>query len=151
RRGMRPTVALVAPIAAGLVVAVAGLAGARRAPPTPARAPVAATLSSAPLTKTNAASCAPCHARQVAERERSVMAHAAKSPLFGALESLVEEEVGKDFRCPNGAGVLRRSGGDTCRDERTGIAVTGAGGEHWCVNCHAAGDNLGSTMPPWSA
>jgi hypothetical protein len=80
------------------------------------------------------------------------MAHAAKSPLFGALESLVEEQVGRDARlCPNGAGVLRKAEGDTCRDEKTGLTFTGSGGEHWCVNCHSAGDNLGSTMPAWSA
>src|SRR4029079_8416381 len=37
------------------------------------------------------------------------------------------------------------------RDEKTGVTVTGAGGEHWCVNCHAAGDNLATTVPAWSA
>lgn len=79
------------------------------------------------------------------------MAHAAKSPLYGALESLVEEEVGRDASCPNGAGVLRKSGSDACRDERTGLAVTGAGGEHWCVNCHAPGENLRAEMPAWGA
>jgi hypothetical protein len=35
--------------------------------------------------------------------------------------------------------------------DKTGATITGAGGEHWCVNCHAAGDNLGSTVPAWSA
>lgn len=80
------------------------------------------------------------------------MAHSVKSPLFGALESVVEEQVGRDARCPNGAGILRRAGtGDVCRDDGSGIAVTGSGGEHWCVNCHAAGDNLRSSMPAWSA
>ncbi len=105
----------------------------------------------APLTSTTAADCAPCHSRHVAEWERSVMAHAAKSPLFGALESVVEEQVGRDDRCPNGAGILRRAGGDACRDERTGSAVTGSGGEHWCVNCHAMGENLRAAMPAWNA
>ena len=111
----------------------------------PAIRPVAALASTAAL------DCAPCHARHVAEWQRSVMAHAAKSPLFGALESLVEEQVGRDARCPNGAGILRRASSDVCRDERTGIAVTGSGGEHWCVNCHAPGENLRSAMPAWSA
>ena len=77
------------------------------------------------------------------------MAHASRSPLFGALESLIEEQAGRDARCPNGAGILRKVGADACRDDRTGLSVTGAGGEHWCVNCHAASDNLGSTMPAW--
>ena len=79
------------------------------------------------------------------------MAHASKSPLFGALESVVEEQVGRDARCPNGAGVLRKNGGDACRDERSGLVLTGAGGEEWCVNCHAPGENLKSTMPAWTA
>ncbi len=138
------------PIVAGLAIAGAGLAASRSAdaPPPPEKKAIAAQR---PLEKTNAAACGGCHARQVAEWERSIMAHAAKSPLFGALESLIEEQVGKDDRCPNGAGVLRRSGGDVCRDERTGLALTGTGGEHWCVNCHSAGDNLRSTVPAWSA
>lgn len=137
------------PIAVGLAIAGAGLAASRRPeppPPTPAR-----LLSRAPLQKTTAESCAPCHARQVAEWSRSVMAHSVKSPLFGALESVVQEQVGRDDRCPSGAGVLRKASGDVCRDEKTGLALTGTGGEHWCVNCHSAGDNLGSTVPAWSA
>src|SRR5579863_4407632 len=56
---------------------------------------------------TRAADCAPCHAREVAQWSASAMAFAARSPLVGALESLVEEQVGRDERCPNGAGVLR--------------------------------------------
>ena len=32
------------------------------------------------------------------------MAHAAKSPLFGALESLIEEQVGREVRCPERGG-----------------------------------------------
>lgn len=141
----------VGPIAIGLMIAGGGLA-ASRAPKTPSVAldrPRAAFTGSA-LSKTTAEACAPCHARQVAEWERSVMAHAVKSPLFGALESAVEEQAGRDDRCPSGAGILRRAGGDACRDERTGITVTGAGGEHWCVNCHSAGDNLKDTVPAWS-
>lgn len=71
--------------------------------------------------------------------------------MFGSLESVVEEQVGRDARCPNGAGVLRRAGGDVCRDEKTGLTLTGTGGEHWCVNCHAAGDNIATSVPAWSA
>jgi hypothetical protein len=103
------------------------------------------------MQKTTAEACAGCHAQQVAEWQRSVMAHAVKSPLFGALESVVEEQVGREDRCPNGAGVLRKASGDVCRDEKTGLALTGTGGEHWCVNCHSAADNLKSTVPAWSA
>jgi len=141
-----------APIALGLVVAGGALAS-RGAPGDETKSPPNATVRAAaerPLTSTSSETCAPCHARQVAEWQRSVMAHAAKSPLFGALESLVEEQVGREAACPNGAGVLRKTGGDVCRDDKTGRATTGTGGEHWCVNCHSAGDNLGSTMPAWN-
>jgi hypothetical protein len=150
----RPAWMAAWPIALGLavaggIVAAAGLPAA--SPAASSRAPVVGPA--APLTSTASSDCTACHAREVAEWQRSVMAHAMKSPLYGALESLVEEQVGRDERCPNGAGVLRRNGGDVCRDEKTGITVTGAGGEHWCVNCHAPGDNLKaqSAVPPWSA
>jgi hypothetical protein len=46
---------------------------------------------------------------------------------------------------------LRKAGGDVCRDEKSGLPVTGTGGEHWCVNCHAPGENLRATMPAWGA
>jgi hypothetical protein len=138
-----------APIAFGVVVAGAGLAASRQAPPSPVEQRALASVK--PIQRTTAESCAPCHARQVAEWQRSVMAHAVKSPLFGALESVVEEQVGRDDRCPNGAGVLRKAGDDVCRDEKSGLSVTATGGEHWCVNCHSAADNLGSTVPAWSA
>jgi hypothetical protein len=139
------------PIAVGLLVAIAGLVTSRAstAPP-PASTPIAIATQK-PLERTTADACAGCHTRQVTEWQRSVMAHAAKSPLFGALESVVEEQVGRDARCPNGAGVLRRASGDVCRDDKTGLTITGAGGEHWCVNCHAAGDNLATKVPAWSA
>lgn len=146
---------VAAPVVLGLVIAGAGLAASRapeRPPPIERHA-----LTQTPIQKTNAEACSPCHARQVAEWQRSVMAHSVKSPLFGALESAVEEQVGRDDRCPNGAGVLRKVGGDVCRDEKTGLTVTGTGGEHWCVNCHSAGDNLDgssagqSILPAWSA
>jgi hypothetical protein len=107
--------------------------------------------ASARLDGTTSEDCAPCHAREVAQWKASPMAYAAKSPLVGALESLVEEQVGRDDTCPNGAGVLRRRGGDACFDARSGVAETGAGGEHWCINCHAPGENLRASMPPWSA
>lgn len=96
--------------------------------------------------------CASCHPRQTAEWKRSVMAHAATSPLFQALEMLIESEIGRSDVCPEGAGVLRRADLRTaCRDANSGIAVTGSGGEHWCVNCHAASENLGHEVPAWDA
>ncbi len=137
-----------APIVLGLALAGAGLAASSRPPPVPVEK---RALSQAPLKKTTAEACAPCHARQVAEWSRSVMAHSVKSPLFGALESVVEEQVGRSDRCPSGAGVLRKASGDVCRDDKTGLTLTGTGGEHWCVNCHSAGDNVASTVPAWSA
>ena len=137
------------PIALGLVVASGAVAWSAGARPRSAEAPVTTkrAFSQAPLAKTTAEACGGCHAREVGEWQGSVMAHAAKSPLFGALESAVEEQVGKDDRCPAGAGVLRKAGADVCRDERTGLSVTGTGGEHWCVNCHSAVDNLRSRCP----
>ena len=139
------------PIAIG-AIATAAIFAAAPAPAPPTLKPSIAPLR---LAGTTAADCVACHAREVAEWERSVMAHAAKSPLFGALESAVEEQIGRDARCPNGAGVLRKSGGDVCRDEKSGLAVTGTGGEHWCVSCHAPGENSraigGGAMPAWSA
>src|SRR4029077_15338743 len=127
------------------VLALAGGVAASRKPESPLpNAPARSALVQAPLRKTTADACAGCHARQVAEWRRSVMAHAVKSPLFGALESVVEEQVGRDDRCPNGAGVLRKASAAVCREEKTGNPLTGTGGEHWCVNCHSAGDNLAS-------
>ena len=151
-RSRAPRLAMtLAPIAIGALVAIVGVASSRATETVPAR-PTVHVADQKPLERTTAEACQSCHAREVAEWQRSVMAHAAKSPLFGALESVVEEQVGRDARCPNGAGVLRRSGGDVCRDERTGRVVTGAGGEHWCVNCHTATDNVAaSNVPAWSA
>ncbi len=108
-------------------------------------------ISAATLHGTLAQDCASCHPREVSEWKRSVMAHASKSPLFGALESAVEEQIGRTSRCPLGAGVLRKSGGDACFDDRSGNRVTGSGGEGWCINCHAPGENLATTAPAWSA
>jgi len=82
--------------------------------------------------------CASCHPRQSAEWRRSVMAHAVDSPLFQALELLIEEQVGRSSNCPQGAGVLRRPELATaCLELTSGVSVTGSGGEGWCVNCHA--------------
>jgi hypothetical protein len=79
------------------------------------------------------------------------MAHAAQSPLFQSLEMLIEEQVGRAFGCPEGAGVLRASDGRTaCRDRQSGLPVTGSGGALWCVNCHAPGENLQAVLPPWN-
>jgi hypothetical protein len=95
--------------------------------------------------------CASCHPRQSAEWRRSVMAHAVDSPLFQALELLIEEQVGRSTNCPEGAGVLRRRELATaCLDLTTGVSVTGSGGEGWCVNCHAPGQNLGGESPRWN-
>ncbi|HEX4512594.1 MAG TPA: hypothetical protein VH054_03635 [Polyangiaceae bacterium] len=108
-------------------------------------------ISAATLHGTLSQDCASCHPREVSEWKRSVMAHASKSPLFGALESAVEEQIGRTSRCPQGAGVLRSPSGDACFDDRTGNRVTGAGGEGWCINCHAPGENLVKSAPAWSA
>jgi hypothetical protein len=139
------------PLGVGLVAALASLALA--APwngpePKPASSLTPATRA---LSSTTAADCAPCHAREVAEWQRSVMAFAGKSPLYGALESAVQEQVGRDARCPNGAGILRKVGADACRDSTSNITVTGSGGEHWCVNCHAPLENVSPRMPSWNA
>jgi eukaryotic-like serine/threonine-protein kinase len=100
----------------------------------------------------DARACETCHPRQSAEWRRSVMAHAADSPLFLSLEMLVEEQIGRSFACPGGAGILRTAGADpACRDPDSGRAVTGSGGEGWCVSCHAPGQNLGAVAPGWSA
>jgi hypothetical protein len=142
-------------VALPLVLAALAIAAlAAFSPSAPQSAPRPA-IRPARLAGTTPADCVGCHSREVAEWERSVMAHAAKSPLFGALESAVEEQIGRDARCPNGAGVLRKAGADVCRDERSGLATTASGGEHWCVSCHAPGENLrasgGAAMPAWNA
>src|SRR5580700_310458 len=140
---------IVAALAPPLGAAVLSLGILLAAPsPTLARR---ATVAPAHLAGARAEDCAPCHAREVAEWRGSAMAFAIRSPLVGALESLVEEQVGRDASCPSGAGVLRARGGDACIEARTGVSVTGAGGEGWCINCHAPGENLAPTMPSWSA
>ena len=137
------------PIGAGGAVALAALALLAPAPAAPRTITVAA---GAPLTaaRTAATDCAACHARQAAEWRRSVMAHSVKSPLFNALESLIEEQVGREDTCPNGAGILRRVDPATaCRDPQTRLPVTGSGGEHWCVNCHSPTEKIDVALPPW--
>lgn len=94
--------------------------------------------------------CRSCHSTEAAEWNGSVMAHASTSPLFGALESLIEEQVARSDDCPDGAGALRRAGAGACVDAR-GERVTGSGGEHWCVNCHVAGENVRAEVPTWEA
>ncbi len=103
------------------------------------------------LVRTRPEDCVGCHAQEVSEWRRSVMAHAAKSPLFGALDSAVQEQIGRDGDCPNGAGALRRVGASACRNPRTGVTVTGAGGEHWCTNCHAGTETARREVPAWEA
>ena len=105
----------------------------------------------AEIDATSPESCAPCHAREVVEWRRSVMSQASSSPLFGALESVVEEQVGKDDACPNGAGALRVAETNACIDSKTGVSKTGSGGEQWCVNCHAPGANVVSRRAGWNA
>jgi len=136
----------LAPPLGGALIALATLLA------TPVRAPAQRpAIADARLPGTRVEDCAPCHAREVAQWSASAMAYAARSPLVGALESAVEEQVGRETACPNGAGILRVRGVDACVDPRSGLATTGAGGEHWCVNCHAPGENLRASVPPWSA
>jgi len=118
------------------------------AAPRPTRALGAAALAFSD----SAARCESCHPRESAEWRRSVMAHASRSPLFQSLELLIEEQVGRSNDCPAGAGVLRRrEPGTDCRERTSGVPITGAGGEGWCVNCHAPGVNLDGRVPSWDA
>ncbi|MEO8877086.1 MAG: hypothetical protein ABI461_15950, partial [Polyangiaceae bacterium] len=130
--------ASLAPLLVGIAAAfIAFAARSEDAPIAPKISPVT------PVVDGRAEKCGSCHAREVAEWSRSAMAYAAKSPLYGGLESLVEEQFGKSETCPNGAGVLRNVGSDACLDPRTRTPITGAGGEDWCVNCHSPTTNLG--------
>lgn len=100
----------------------------------------------------SAEACESCHPRHTSEWRRSVMAHASTSPLFQALELLIEEQVGRSRDCPAGAGVLRRRDpANDCKDPASGRSLTGSGGEGWCVNCHAPAENLGRGLPAWNA
>ncbi|MBK8251166.1 MAG: hypothetical protein IPK82_00665 [Polyangiaceae bacterium] len=136
--------------AAAAVLAAAGAISLLSPPqekPKPVSVPAQAPLTAA---QTHSTDCGKCHSRQTAEWRRSVMAHAVKSPLFNALESLIEEQFARSFDCPNGAGALRKKDDRTaCRSSATGITLTGTGGEHWCVSCHAPSENLENAMPAW--
>lgn len=134
------------PIAAGVVIALLAMLGIGTKPEA-----VRERLRREPLRSgdTLARDCAACHPRQTGEWHRSVMSHASKSPLYQALEILIEEQVGRDFDCPNGAGILRGADGSACRDRSSGLPVTGSGGELWCVNCHAPAYNLEPNLPAW--
>lgn len=95
--------------------------------------------------------CATCHPRQTAEWKRSVMGHAAKSPLFQGLEILIEEQVGRSDDCPGGAGILRGADPRTaCRNPESDLPITGSGGELWCANCHTPRENLAAVLPAWN-
>jgi hypothetical protein len=136
----------VLPIACGILLAT----GLLWASSEPDEAPAKPSLKPWNLETSEAQTCGDCHARETQEWQRSVMAHAAKSPLYGSLESLVEEQVGRSDDCPEGAGVLRKPGVNACLDRTSGLRVTGSGGEHWCVNCHAPAENIAPTVPAWN-
>jgi hypothetical protein len=102
-------------------------------------------------TTANAETCASCHPRHASEWRGSVMAHAATSPLFQSLEQLITEQVGRSRDCPDGAGILRPAGALACRDGRSGVVVTGSGGEGWCSNCHLPKLSLGGGVPAFRA
>lgn len=100
--------------------------------------------------QTRPSDCATCHPRQTLEWRRSIMGQSARSPLFQALEMLIEEQVGRSNDCKHGAGVLRFADVDTtCKVPGTGRSITGAGGEGWCINCHSPQTNLGEQVLPW--
>ncbi|MBV1859909.1 MAG: hypothetical protein KUG77_15970, partial [Nannocystaceae bacterium] len=100
--------------------------------------------------RTRPSDCATCHPRQTLEWRRSIMGQSARSPLFQALEILIEEQVGRNNDCKHGAGVLRFADVDTtCKVPGTGRSITGAGGEGWCINCHSPQTNLGDQVAPW--
>jgi eukaryotic-like serine/threonine-protein kinase len=137
----------VLPVVAGLALAAVALAAIARAPEKPKRVLVREPLRAG---EALTGDCAGCHPRQTGEWHRSVMAHSVKSPMFQALEILVEEQVGREFDCPEGAGILRRADPATaCRDRVSGLLVTGSGGELWCVNCHSPAENLSVALPVW--
>lgn len=141
-----------APVALGVVVCGLAVARTLDAPPKiPVRDVDVGVARSIDGARTQAKDCATCHPQHAAEWSQSVMGHSVKSPLFNALEALIEEQVGRDRDCPGGAGILRRSPGSglACRDRVSGLDVTGSGGEHWCVNCHSPGDNIATQMPAW--
>ncbi len=140
------------PLAAGVMIALGALS--LLAPPAEKPRITAVLNTTEPLRQdsTSSQDCAKCHSRQTSEWRRSVMAHVVKSLLFNGLEMLIEEQVGRSFECPNGAGALRRADPRTaCRVSATGQTFTGAGGEHWCISCHSPAENLENRMPAWDA
>lgn len=139
------------PIGGGLLVAAFAFSRLAPAPPPKQKVSVPpATPISA--TRATAESCASCHPRQAADWRRSVMAHSVKSPLFNGLESLIEEQVGRDENCPNGAGAMRKVDvSSACRNPQNGVPITGSAGEHWCVNCHSPAEKIDRPLPPWDA
>lgn len=142
-------IAMVLPVVAGLGLAFVLGSGVE---PPPAAASSPSVPAAAPLSAEHTTSddCAQCHPRQVAQWSQSVMAHSVRSPLFQGLEILIQEQVGKSFDCPQGAGILRAADPRTaCREPNSGLSITGSGGELWCVNCHAAGENLKASLPAW--
>jgi eukaryotic-like serine/threonine-protein kinase len=149
RRWRWATAALVPGLAA--IALVAAMKPELSRPPVPSRIAIS---RSAPLdaSRTRAEDCATCHPRQVQQWDGSVMSHSVDSPLFQALEMLIEEQVGRSFDCPDGAGVLRPVDERTaCRDPVSGLAVTGSGGPGWCINCHAPQENLAAAgVPAWN-
>lgn len=114
-----------------------------------------------------AETCRTCHPTQYAQWQGSLMAYMAVSPFFNGLEISIQELVGRHRdTCPGGAGVLRRADdelvesclntitADLGTGEKTPIdlKITGAGGEHWCVNCHIMGENTyRQFVPPQEA
>lgn len=146
----RRALGVALPLVLGVAIAGGAFAALAPAPASPARRPPVGTVRALVAGETEAHDCASCHPRQAAEWRRSVMGHSVKSPLFNALESLIEEQVGRDEDCPNGAGILRKTTPtDACRNPQTNLPVSGSGGEHWCVNCHSPGENLDGRMPAW--
>ncbi len=145
--GWATALAWGAPLAGG-ILALWALGGAAPAPDRP-RATPRAPLGPHDL---GSGACESCHPRQTAEWRRSVMAHSVKSPMFLALEAVIEEQAGRSSSCAHGAGIMRNAErGRECRDPTTGLVLTGSAGEHWCVNCHAPSENLNQVMPGWDA
>ena len=136
------------PIVGGLGLAAA--LGSVVEPPPAVASPTVGAARPLTLEQTKADDCAACHPRQVAQWTQSVMAHSIRSPLFQGLEILIQEQVGRDFDCPEGAGALRTADPRTaCRNPDNGLPITGSGGELWCVNCHGAAENLRAGLPAW--
>jgi len=96
--------------------------------------------------------CASCHTRQASEWRHSIMGQSARSPLFQALEMLIEEQVGRSNDCPHGAGILRHGNtGSACVNPANGEMVTGSGGAGWCINCHSPLENITAQVVDWDA